>query len=70
MKHKNSSPHTDDIAVLKKSVPLWKDVDNTCIEFRRLSGLTNITYQIKDASESAPPLVFKKFSIVEGLIER
>lgn len=33
-----------------------------------MGGLTNITYRVRDKTSKISSVVFKKFSVVEGLI--
>lgn len=48
----------------------WSDVPADEIQFDRLSGFTNVTYRVSHGKKERKSLVFKRFSNVEGLIER
>lgn len=65
-----SDTHAEKIEYIKAALPQWKNIETGLVKFQRLSGFTNVTYRVVDLEGKRAPLIFKKFSVVEGLLER
>jgi hypothetical protein len=47
--------------IIKEHVKEWEPISNSDIQFVRLSGLTNVIYQVKNGQGTVPPIIFRKF---------
>ena len=67
----NEGRHKEEIKFVKKTLLSWRDIPDSEISFRRLTGISNVVYKVTaDAEVSPKNIILRKFGHTEDVVDK